>query len=271
MYTLSLPILANSPPWKCLTLKRLNHLPFVLSAILMLTACSTGSDDPEPTAEPTATIVPTLPPGAMTVGDVIASVDAEWPTITSYRATSWSTEGANLSAPVASSPVTVEEVVLPSNRHIMQLTDGVVVDEQLLVDGRVYMKGAIVPAAIAPMMDTNTWIEVDPAAATSDTPIAMQVAYLTSPIVSPFAGVSTETRGLQAVPIDDVQVEGRTCRAFSFGTESEGGLRFEISVDEQNLPCRLVQTASGFSSVTVYEFNLPDLVLAAPTIATPAP
>jgi hypothetical protein len=249
-------------------LKRNSLLVFPVLLILFLASCGTGSNDPEPTVAPTATVLPTLPPGAITVGNVIVEIEAAWAGIGSWRATTWSTESPDLSTPASGDQVTIEEVVLPSSRHLAQVTGGVVVDEQLLVDGRVYMKGSLVQAAIAPNIDTNTWVEVDPAAASSSTSIAPQVAYLTSPITSPFASVSPETRALQAVPAGDITVEGRTCRRYTFGTADEG-IAYELALDERNLPCRLVQSGGGYSNVTTYAFDVPGLVLAAPAIATP--
>ncbi len=249
-------------------MKRIPLVPAFLLSALLLVSCGLVSADPTPTPEPTATVSPTLPPDAVTVGDLVAGVEAAWSTVTSMRTTFWSAEVSTVGTPAADGVVTIEEVVMPSNRHVVQETDGVVTDEQLVVDGRIYMKGTLVPAAIAPMVDTNTWVEVDPAAATSDSPAAMQVAYLLSPVVSPFAGVSTETRGMLATPIGDIEVDGRTCQGFTFGDAA--GITYELTIDEHNLPCRLIQTAGGYASVTAYAFNVPDLTLTAPEIATPA-
>jgi hypothetical protein len=253
------------------TLKRIPLVPAFLLSALLLVSCSSGSSDPTQTPEPTATMAPTLPPDAITVGDLVARVEAAWPQVVSMRTTFRSAELSTAGTPAADSVVTIEEVVMPSDRHVVQEIDGEVTDEQLVVDGRVYMKGTLVPAAIAPQVDANTWVEVDPAAASSDSPAAMQVAYLLSPVVSPFAGVSTETRGMLATPIGDIVVDGRTCQGFTFGDSAGGeeGISYELTLDEQNLPCRLIQTAGGYASVTAYAFNVPDLTLTAPDIGTP--
>jgi hypothetical protein len=249
-------------------LKRYQAIPILL-LLVVVTGC--GGSDPAPTPIPTATTVPTLPPGTLSVADLIDRTDAAFAGITSMQSTFWSTEAASAGTPPATGLVTVEQVVLPANRHVTQLTNGQVTDEQLVVDGRVYMKGALVPAAIAPMVDTATWIEVDPAAAVSDSPIAMQVAYLLSPTVSPFAGVSDETRALAAIPAGEVTIDGRTCQRYTFGDATgDSGIGYELLLDEDDLPCRLVQSAGGYVNVTTYAFNVPGLVLVAPSIATPA-
>ena len=182
------------------------------------------------------------------------------------RTTFWSTPEGQVTSPAAGGAVTIEEVVLPADRHVVQMAGGTVVDEQLVVDGRIYMKGALVPAAIAPMMDANTWVEIDPAAATSNVPIAQHVAYLTSPVTSPMGSVSPETASQHAVPAGEVTIGERVCTVFTFGS---GGITFELAIDGHDLPCRLVMTASGVANVTLYEFNVPGLVLTAPDLATP--
>lgn len=168
----------------------------------MLVSCGTESPDPTPATEPPATTIPTLSPGALTVGDLLARVDAAWPAVVSMRTTFWSTEKFPLQSagtPPATGLVTVEEVRLPADRRLTTTTDGVVTDEQIAMGRRIFMKGSIVPAAIAPMVDAETWVEVDPAGAGSDSPVAPQIAYLLAPIAAPFANVTNETSGLEAV------------------------------------------------------------------------
>lgn len=247
-------------------MKRLSGLTLVVLCSLVLAACGNQSEAPAPTPTVSPTILPTLPPGAVTVGALLDRMDAAWAGVSSMRTTFWSAPEGQLASPAAGATVTIEEVVLPANRHVVQMVNGAVVDEQLVVDGRIYMKGALVPAVIAPMMDATTWVEIDPAAATSGAPIAQQVAWLTSPVTSPMGSVSPETRGLQAVPSGEVTIDGRSCAVYTFG---DGGISYELSIDANDLPCRLVMSASGTANVTLYEFNVPGLVLTAPEVATP--
>jgi hypothetical protein len=251
--------------WIAFTLKRLSGFTLVVLCTL-LSACGGQTESPDPPSTVAPTVAPTLPPGAKTVGDLLNRMDAAWGGVHSMRTTFWSTIEGQLASPAANAAVTIEEIVLPANRHVLQMAGGVVVDEQLVVDGRIYMKGALVPAAIAPMMDATTWVEIDPAAATSNAPIAQQVAYLTSPVTSPMGAVSPETRNLHAVPTGDVTIDGRRCRVYAF---ESGGISYELAIDDGDLPCRLVMAASGAVNVTLYEFNVPGLVLTAPDLAIP--
>lgn len=235
---------------------------------LLLAACSSGDADPTPTPAPTATPVPTLPAGALTVGELLARVETVWPSVQSMRTTFWTTAADAGATPPATGMVTIEEVILPNARRVVVLSDGGPTNEQLAIDGRVYMRGAVVPAVIAPLVDAETWVEVDPAATGSDSPIAMQVGYLLSPIESPFADISPETAAQEAIPGPEVTIDGRTCQVFSFGDPA--GVIHELAIDTDGLPCRLVQRAGGVANVTLYEFSVPDLVIVAPEVATPA-
>ncbi|MEJ7901193.1 MAG: hypothetical protein WKF63_05060 [Thermomicrobiales bacterium] len=252
-------------------MKRLHSVPIMVLITLLLASC--GNDDGGPTlqTETPATMIPTVPAGALTVGEILTGVEAAWPSVQSMTSTFWSAEGPASETPPTTGTVTVEDVILPADRRVKVLTDGEATDEQVMVRGRVYMKGALVPAAIAPMVDNETWVEVDPAAADANSPISMQLGYLLSPIQSPFNDISVETAALEAVPSGEITVDGRRCNLFTFGDPA--GISYELALDAEQLPCRLVQTAAGQSNVTVYDFNDPELTITAPTLpdqATPA-
>lgn len=236
-------------------------------AVLLLTACAGSASDPEPTVAPTAAPAPTLRPGAMSVADLQTMIDTAWPAVRSMRTSFWSTEATAGATPPPTGMVTVEDVVLPANRRVALITDGLVTDEQILADGRIYMKGALVPAAIAPQVDTETWVEVDPAAAETGSPVSMQIAYLLSPITPPFGDISDETAALEAVPGGNITINGRSCQVYAFG--GAGGIAYELSLDPTGLPCRFVQAAGGATNVTTFEFNDPALTIAPPNLATP--
>lgn len=249
------------------------HLLIVAFVLLVATGCSTETADqgPAPTSTPAPTAVPTLTPGATSVGDLIERVDQVWPTVTSMRTTFWATMGSPQSTPPALGAVTVETVIVPASRHVTQLQDGAIVDEQIALNGRVYMKGSIVVAAIAPMVGTEAWVEVDPAAATSDNPLSMQVNYLLEPVHHPFGLISPETLASEAIPLDPITIGDRTCQNYTFGDQSGNGIRYELSIDEANLPCQLLQFGGDYVNVTLYEFNVPGLSISAPDVATPEP
>jgi len=235
---------------------------------LTLAGCGSGSPSdatPVPTAPPT--YAPTLQPGATSVGNLLTAMDAAWNNAASMRTTYWETDAGLAATPPPAASLTIEEVVRPSSRHVVQVVNGVVIDEQIVVDGRIFMKGSLVPTTIAPMVDTNTWVEVDPAAATSNSPIAGLVNYLAAPVSSPVGTVSDDTRARVAIPSGLEEIGGRQCNLFTFPGDS--ALDYELAIDPIGLPCRLVISAGVQATVTMYEFNVPGLTITAPSAATP--
>ncbi|MDQ3443485.1 MAG: hypothetical protein M3490_07745 [Chloroflexota bacterium] len=249
-------------------MKRMFPVTVVGLIVLLLASCSSDGTGSTPQTVPPATVISTLPDSALTVGEVLARLEAAWPSVQSMRTTFWSAEGPAGATPPVIGMVTVEEVRLPADRRLVISQHGMITDEQVVVDGQIYMKGTLVPAAIAPMVDTETWVEVDPAASGTGSPVSMQISYLLSPIVSPFADTFPETAGLEITPGDNLTVTGRSCETFAFGDPE--GVSYELSLDAADLPCRFVQSASGHANVTLYDFNDPGLSIAAPTLSTPA-
>lgn len=246
---------------------RLRLSILVVCLTTLLAGCSSSSDPVEPTIVPTATALPTLTPGGTSVGTLLDQVNAAWGSVQSVQTTFWTTETAETDTPPTTGEVTIESSIIPGQRHVVRMVDGVVVEEQIALGGRVFMRGQIVVAAIAPMVGTDTWIEVDPRTATSTSSIAAQVDWLLSPVQSPFASVSDETRSLEAFPGDPIEIDGRTCQTWTFGLLD--GIQQELSLDESGLPCRLIQRAGDFANVTLYAINPAGLTIETPPVATP--
>ena len=248
-------------------MNRSRLIALLVCLTVILAGCSSSSDPVEPTVAPTATAPPTVSPGGTSVGQLLDQVNVAWASTQSWRTTFWTTGDSEIVSPPAAGDVTVESSIAPDRRHVVRSVNGEVVEEQIAVGGRVFMRGQIVVAAIAPMMGPDAWVEVDPRAADSTAAIAAQVDWLLSPIQSPFATVSAETRSLEAFPGETVEVGGRTCQTWTFGDQN--GIQQELALDENNLPCRLIQRAGDFSNVTMYEFGPAGLTIVVPEVATP--
>ncbi len=249
------------------------RIVFLLLVAGVLAGCgNSGEDEPDPT--PTLAPPPTAAPGEMTVGDLIQRVDAAWPTVTSMRTTSTSgpipseKPDATTAAGVQS---TVEEVVAPDSRRIVRMTDGATTDEQIYVNGNVYMYGAFVAGAVAPEVGPGTWITVDPSVVPADTPVGYQLSYLMRPHEAPFGSITDAMRSRPATSAGQVQVAGRVCTVYTFADATQAGDRvdYELALDEHDLPCQLVQRAGGFQNSSVFEINVPDLRIIAPDTPTP--
>jgi hypothetical protein len=244
----------------------------LLVAVLAAGCGITGEDEPDPT--PTLAPPPTAAPGDTTVGDLIQRVDAAWPAVTSMRATSMSgpipsddpeaTEATGVQS-------TVEEVVAPDSRRIVRMTDGATTDEQIYVDGKVYMYGAFVAGAVAPEVGPGTWITVDPSVVPADTPVGYQLSYLMRPHEAPFGSITDAMRRRPATSAGSVRVAGRVCTLYTFTDATQAGDRvdYELALDENDLPCQLVQRAGGFQNSSVFEINIADLTIIAPDTPTP--
>lgn len=156
------------------------------------------------------------------------------------------------------------------DRHLIEFREGEAINEQFSIDGTVYMRGQFVSSAVAPELDTNTWVILDIDVVPADTPVGIQMRYLTRPQNDPY-GELTEDILTRPVQEGGTAIVGnRTCTVYTFGDESNTGteIRYEIAVDRAGLPCQVIQRAGEFQNSTVYEFDL-DITIEAPLEGTP--
>lgn len=253
-------------------LLRLAALAF---SALVLASCTTGENDnaAAPTLAPTDTPA-TAAPGEMSVGDLTGRINAAWEHVEAFRVTSSSgpipVETA-AGTPTPDTSYAIETWTAPNNRQITEVVDGTVINEQVYVAGTIYMKGVFVGSAVAPEVGSGTWITLDKDVVPRDTPVGNRIAYLTREPASPFVTMAPE---LLAQPVREsgtVQVEGRSCTLYSFGDPGGEGdeIRYEVALDEHDLPCQVVQRAGGYQNSSVYEFNGDDITITAPDAGTP--
>lgn len=259
----------------------LGHLPRMFSLALfalLLSACSLGSaqeaSESESDDSANSNPAPTAAEGERTVGDLIADVDAAWSDVTSMRVTSISgpipTEGVE-GSPVPEGPVTIEEWVAPNNRRLVERVGNIVTNEQIFINGKVYMWGMFVGTSVAPEVGSGTWVTLDPEVVPSDTPVGYRVDYITREAGSPFGSISAEMRQRPVKEAGTVQVGDRSCTLYTFVDTTQLGERidYELALDEDNLPCQHVMRAGGFQNSSVFEINTPDVQIIAPDAPTP--
>jgi hypothetical protein len=199
---------------------------------------------------------------------VLDDINRAWATVQSMQTTFWTSTGDDIAtSPPTLGEVTIELVIAPDQRQVTRMVDGVVVEEQISIEGRIFMKGQIVVAAIAPMVGTDTWVEVDPRGAGTASAVAAQIAWLVSPVQSPFQTVSNETRNLEALPSEPIEIDGRSCHTWRFGDVN--GIQQELAIDAQGLPCRLIQRAGDHANVTIYQVNPDAATIVIPPVGTP--
>lgn len=265
-----------------MSLPPIHHLTRLLSLgmiAILLVACGSGSGGSEtsnirPNESSSSDPAPTAAEGELTVGDLLAEVDAAWPNVTSMRVTSMSgpvpTEGEN-ETPIAQGMVTIEEWTAPNSRRIVELMAGKVINEHIFINGKVYMWGVFVGSSVAPEVGPGTWVTLDPDVIPPDTPVGYRVSYITREPGTPFGTVTDEMRRRPAKELETVQAGGRTCTLYTFADTTQLGERidYELALDADNLPCQLVQRAGGFQNSSVYEVNNTDIRIVAPDAPTP--
>lgn len=245
-----------------------------LSAVL-LAACGTSGDEnaTAPTTEATGAHA-TAAPGEMSVADLVTRINTAWDGVTALRVTSSSGPipvDTGSGTPVADNSYAVEAWTTPNNREITEVVDGTVINEQMYVDGVIYMKGIFVGSAVAPEVGSGTWITLDKDVVPRDTPVGNRIAYLTREPASPFSNLTDD---LLAQPVKEsgtVQVGDRSCTLYTFGDPGDEGdeIRYEVALDANDLPCQVVQRAGGYQNSSVYEINTDAIQVVAPDAGTP--
>lgn len=261
-----------------LFIRRLTRIFAFTMVFILLSACGpsnaqeSGSQDAAETPSPAA--APTAAEGELTVGDLVDDVEEAWPKVTSLRVTSVSgpvpTEGTD-GSPVPQEPITIEEWVTPNNRRLVERQGDVITNEQVFINGKVYMWGMFVGTSVAPEIGPGTWVTLDPEVIPPDTPVGYRVTYITRDPDSPLSTITEEMRQRPAKDSGTVQVAGRSCTLYTFVDTTQLGERidYELALDTNNLPCQHVMRAGGFQNSSVFDINDPDIQIIAPDATTP--
>lgn len=253
-------------------LARLTSLALVT---ILLAACTAGSNEPDATPTPAPTNpAATAAPGELSVRQLLDRVNAAWTDVESLRVTSSSGPvpvESTSGTPAAESSYTIEEWTSPNNRRITEVIEGVAVNEQVFVDGTIYMRGVFVGMAVAPEVGSGTWIILDQDVVPADTPVGLRVSYLTREPGSPFVDMSEDLLNQPVNESGSVRVGDRSCTLYTFGDPGGEGdeIRYEMALDENDLPCQVIQRGGGFQNSSVYEFNTEDIEITAPIEGTP--
>lgn len=205
----------------------------------------------------------------MILADLVTLSDDAWPEVTFMRTTS---QSGPIPQEGETPPFTgsVQDWTPNGDRQLLEFQDGTLVNEQIWVDGTIFMRGQFVSSAVAPELDVNTWVVLDTEVVPVDTPVGVRIRLLTREQHGPYGEL---TEDLLARPVADagtVSVGDRTCTMYTFGDENETGteIRYEIAIDETGLPCQVIQRAGDFQNSTVYVYDL-DIKIEAPLEGTP--
>lgn len=205
----------------------------------------------------------------MTLAEVVALSEEPFESVTFMRTTS---QSGPIPQEGETPPFTgsVQDWTPDGDRHLFEFQEDTLVNEQIWVDGVVYMRGQFVSSAVAPELDVNTWVILDTEVVPVDTPVGIQIRYLTREQHGAYGELTDDLLSRPVAKSGTVTVGDRTCDLYTFGDENQTGteIRYEIAVDEQGLPCQVVQRAGDFQNSTVYVFNL-DETIEAPLDGTP--
>lgn len=246
----------------------------LLVAGTILVACSSSGSHGTPTPVPSPTSVPppTLQPGQVTVGSLLARIRDSWSKVQNDRSEFVTTVTNNAGGtPVVNEQTrTMTEEVKPDQRRVV-MTDSSGTTEMIRIGSRIYMRGAFVAALVAPNIGPNDWVAIDPSIVPPDSPVGQQVAGLTAPIDPPYQTVSDQMKQRAATPAGQVQAGGRTCSAYTFADVSPNGgkIDYTLAIDANDMICSLTETAGTVENVTTFTFNVPGLRITAPEVATP--
>jgi hypothetical protein len=233
-----------------------------VATILVLFIAGCGSESkPDPT--PTATTAP-----EPTVGELADRIAAAWTGVSTMRTVSHNVDTPG--TPSAASPAgqdqveVVTEVILPDRKHQVSTTDGEVLSEFFVIGNDVYVRGPVVETAAS---RTIQWRVGDPSSLDPGSQEAMQIDALKAPVQPLYAGLSQDERGRVAKPLNDITVNGQTCRAYQIVDTTQTGERVDVTLamNADDLPCSIQTKVSGVDYLTTFEFNIP-LTIAPPII-----
>lgn len=243
--------------------------------MLALVVAACGSDiEQTPTAVPTG--ISTAPPESatpegLTVGQLADRIAAGWATIDRYRAVT--TMQANGTPQAGSGAETVEEAILPNQRHQIVTVDGVVQSEIVAVGGNIYGRGPGLPGIQQPNRDPEVWITINGNVLGPDNPMSAFYQSLLLPVQAPYAGLDESDRAKPAEALGDVQIGNQTCRQYRIVDTTLTGERVEVvlSLAESGLVCSIQTTSDHSVTTTIYSYDQPrDIALPASPVPAPA-
>jgi hypothetical protein len=249
---------------------RFVQLPLAIVALaLLLAACGAEIDQP-PTVVSTATPDAATPIG-LTVGQLAERIGAGWAEIDRYRAV---TTTQSIGSPVAGSVhrETVEEVILPGQRHQVVSVNGVVQSEIVSAGGSIYGRGPALPGIVQTNRDPAVWITINGNVLGPDNAASGFYQSLLLPVQPPYAGLSQSDRDKPAEELGSVDVAGQPCQQYRIVDTSLTGERVEIvlALTESGLTCSIQTTSAHAVTTTVYTYDQP-AVIVVPASPVPAP
>jgi hypothetical protein len=271
--------------------------------VIALAGCG-QMPEPTPTAVPATS--PAGPPGttpaataragALTLGELVARIDAAWPEVTSYQEVFTSqalAAPASPATPVASPRATPvaratpaatpvarakltfvfeRDVVLPARQRQQTTGTGPNDHEAIAINGTLYVRGPLA-SQLAPGTGSDTWLEIAPHTVPADSVLSRLLGGLPQPPSRPLAAVPERLWPQQVRDLGRVEFDGRQCQIYGAAdTVAATGMRvdYSIAVDERSIPC-FIETSAGGAVQGRTEYRQIDraIEITAPAGATP--
>jgi hypothetical protein len=249
-------------------------------SLALLAGCGQMPESVPATAPPSAPSIEsaTPPPGTaeaniVTLGDLVARVNAAWASVSSYRAIFTSEAAAApvppatpiatpvgtpvatpiatpLATPIARARETFifeREVVLPDQQRQEASGIGPNDHEAIATGGKLFVRGPLANQ-IAPGTAPDLWIEVKPADVPVGSVLSLLLGGLPQPPTAPLASVPERLRSQELRDLGRVEFDGRECQVYGAAdTVTATGMRvdYSIAVDERNIPCFIETSAGG--------------------------
>lgn len=253
-----------------------SFLLLVASAVIVA-ACGPLGDEAEPT--PTVNALRPAEENELSVNDVLSRVEEAWLTVDSMQVTTvWGNDllsASSTATPAVPLQRSIATIKRPNEQHHINTLGGVTQEEVIYVDGSLYARGSRMHGWIAPNVNPEMWVKVEPSTLPEDLHMRYYLESRRALPEAPFANVEATTRQNVATDIGNVEVEGRTCHGYTFAEDSAdlGLWDIELTIDDEtNLPCRLVRTTnSSYQGITMFQFNMPDVRIERPGTWVPAP
>ncbi len=249
---------------------RLLRLPIAIVALALLLAACGAEIDPSPTVVSTPTTDAATPIG-LTVGELAERIAVGWEGIDRYRAV---TTTRSIGSPVAGAVAkeTVEEVILPGQRHQVVSVNDVVQSEIVSSGGNIYGRGPALPGIVQTNRDPDVWITINGNVLGPDNAASVFYQSLLLPVQPPYAGLSQSDRDKPAEELGSVDVAGQMCQQYRIVDTSLTGERVEIvlALADSGLACSIQTTSAHTVTTTVYTYDQPATIIV-PASPVPAP
>ena len=149
-------------------------------------------------------------------------------------------------------------MILPNRRHYLEDSGGAV--SEYIADGSsVYARGRFTQVSVRPDLDAATWVNLNPAFISPDSPIGQFLDQFagndSAAFRAPLGDLQSDTRTLTLTDRGTADVGGRSCHAWQWKETGAAGdlMTRVVSIDGQNLPCSLELDSGDYRSQTVWD------------------